>query len=235
MNKKNNQLDNLLKVQNILITKFLYQYNGIRYYNDDPENKTQLIIDFTNGKVGRYLISHNIMSWYNNGYVSRKRNGYKYAVVYDEDIKVVIGIHTIICMLKDEITLERYLDEGIVPVANHMNNVPWDNHPDNLEWTMQKYNNNHGKMVRAMSRHSWSGVKDLTYIVRNNSDTEFVALKEGISEVYINEFLNQNKLKIYDDERMDDHVVDQFLKYYNKKDRYNLKRISPKEVIISFK
>lgn len=146
------------------------QANGGNHLVDDAGNTID--IDTINGLV------------YKNGKlvcpVSEKRNGYKYVVaridtVRDGMTNVWVGCHALVAMVND---YSHFMKNGHVPC--HIDNCPWNNRSDNLEWGSVRDNNIHGRIVACLHKE-FPGL--FTFENRGH-----IILKKGIKNIWIKEY-----------------------------------------------
>lgn len=95
----------------------------------------------------------------NHGMKSKKENGYVYVDInfeIDGEIKTIAyGQHSVVAMVAHEEQFDE-LFYGLLKgkhsvLANHKDNCPWNNTSDNLEWTTNKWNNLHGKVIHSIN------------------------------------------------------------------------------------
>lgn len=117
-----------------------------------------------------------------NGSQNYKCDGYTVAVYnYIEDGKVKpyrIRQHILIELLANLDDYIKLYDSENLPVVNHIDNCPWNNKAENLEWTTVQWNNRHGRLVHSLD-HYFPNL--LTEIKENNSKRKFLTLKRPIS------------------------------------------------------
>ena len=145
-------------------------------------------VDLDTGLMYRY--KDGIKTLCNTVDTSKKENGYLYApvTIHTKSGRLKekeYSQHGIIAMLAHTSDFDELSAVNSKIVPNHKNNIPWDNRPDNLEWTTDKWNGLHGKVVSSLYKHSFY-VNDMTHrvwtgIVNNQSDKDFHALIIPIS------------------------------------------------------
>ena len=91
----------------------------------------------------------------NNGMKSKKENGYVYVDInFEIDSKIVekvYGQHSIVAMIAHEEQFDKLFNGKNMVIANHKDNCHWNNTSDNLEWTTNKWNNIHGKVIHSIN------------------------------------------------------------------------------------
>lgn len=234
MNKKGKEQLNNEAVYNIL--SHAEQLDGSFVFTD-LSNK--IFIVNTDGSM--YKIIDDIVTPCNTGAVSSKKNGYVYAdltvSIDGEKQTIEYAQHSIVCALFNG--LSEILDKE----CNHRDNCPFNNHPDNLEWTTHALNVLHGRIVRCAAdvhynEHSlvWTGY-DL-YVQRSNAKYTFDCLKIGIScqdiRAYENYIRSNNRrvksLKQYwgltdKTSILSLYKYDEFIKWWAKRNNINLKEV----------
>ena len=182
---KGSREENLAEIREIINSKVEIE-NNIYQITDKAGNKLE--VDLNTGLIYRY--KDNTRTLCNTVDTSKKENGYLYAPV---TIQTKSGRlkekeysqHGIIAMLAHTSSFDELTAVNKKVVPNHKNNIPWDNRPENLEWTTDKWNGLHGKIVSSLHKNSfyvnmrthrvWTG------IVNNQSDKDFHALIIPIS------------------------------------------------------
>lgn len=148
-----------------------------------------LEVDLNTGLIYRYKNGIRVLC--NTVDTSEKENGYLYCKIHIQDDKDNIiekqyAQHSIVAMLAHTEEYDRlFALYGKQLVANHKDNCPWNNHPDNLEWTITGLNTLHGKIVAGLYKHH-SYINSMTHrawttIKHNQSDVDFVTLLIPIS------------------------------------------------------
>lgn len=143
----------------------------------------------------------------NNGMKSKKENGYVYVDInFDIDGEIVeraYGQHTIVAMVAHDEQFDKLFNGKNVVMANHMNNIPWDNSSDNLEWTTNKWNNLHGKVIHSINKNKNYIQSYLNTEKRFNKNDEHahIALANGqslsVKEIQAyEEFIQANNSKV---------------------------------------
>ena len=140
MVKEGSREENLLEVRDIVNSKVEIATN-IYQLTDKAGNK--LDIDLNTGLIYRY--KDGVKTLCNTVDTSEKENGYLYCHV---TIRLKSGKlkqkeysqHGIIAMLAHTSDFDNLIAANSKVVPNHKNNIPWDNRPDNLEWTTDKWN-----------------------------------------------------------------------------------------------
>ena len=181
MNTKGAQIENNDEIRNICENK------------EHLDEGIYKIIDRVNNE---FIINTNTGLMYKNGELcntvktSEKENGYLYTNIAIINKKGKIEVksyaqHSIIAMCAHTSQYDSLVDTGINPVANHINNIPWDNRAENLEWTRQGLNTLHGKIVNSIYKHKFY-VESLTstrlvQVVHNQSEVDFVSLIVSIT------------------------------------------------------
>lgn len=114
----------------------------------------------------------------NNGMRSKKENGYVYVDInFDIDGEIVekaYGQHTIVAMIAHEEQFDELFNGKNVVIANHMNNIPWDNSSNNLEWTTNKWNSLHGIVIHSINKNKNSLHSDMNTEKKFNKNEESV-------------------------------------------------------------
>lgn len=158
-----------------------------------------------------------VYDWYKNGDCSCKSNGYVYTKIvmqdtYDRCIPMMIGTHTIVCMLAYKKEYLELSSNGAALIANHMNNCSWDNRAENLEWATQGENIRHGKIVGSL-RHWFR--ESYTHTEYNESEKAFTVLDNRLSvrdiERYLVEINNKYEFKCANDEYINEDVMSAFV------------------------
>ena len=129
MNRKGKQYINNEAVYNILSQA--EQLDDWSYIFTDLSN-TMFLVN-TDGSM--YKLDDDTVIPCNTGAVSSKKNGYIYVelrVSIDGQLETIeYAQHSIVCALFNGLY-------GLLnSVVNHKDNCPFNNHPDNLEWTTQ--------------------------------------------------------------------------------------------------
>lgn len=125
---------------------------------------------------------------------SKKANGYLYveiAILDKNNVPVIINYaqHSLIAMIEHTDDYDSLVEAGKTPIVNHKNNCPWDNYSKNLEWTTQKWNSLHGKVIHGIYHSDYSTT--FTEIKHNqNKEVDFVCLKTRISVKLIERYEN---------------------------------------------
>lgn len=186
----------------------------------DRENN-RMLIDTVKGKISRLDENGKAKEYGTNN--SKKENGYLYITIYvyvgyGETEAIRFGIHSIIGMAAYPNQFEDILALGKTPIANHINNVPWDNRAENLEWTTTGWNNTHGKIVSSLFHHY--GFKHID-IANNKSDRDFMKLKNPISVAQIQRYVqftgNNREFKVKNNGYIAKETLDRFIQYLNKR------------------
>lgn len=206
MNKIGRQEVNKILTYDVFKTS-LCKWHGYAIYRDSYPNKELLVVDTAVGRVGRMRADGSIF-WY-NAKDSKKKNGYLYIPVYTDIKKIVVGVHTIVAVARNSNILRDQIEQGKNLVVNHMNNVPWDNSPENTEWVTVRANNLHGKMVHAIHRFTTG----MTIPVYNDSKTEFISLINGISASEVTQWANLVHRVIKQQDQFNEDDVRSFLSY----------------------
>lgn len=180
-NNKGAQTDNNNEIRDICENK--EQLDEDIYKIIDRANN-EFIVDTKAGLIYKNKILCNTVE------TSEKENGYLYTNISIINKKRKIEVksyaqHSIIAMCAHTSQYDSLVDNGINPVANHINNIPWDNRAENLEWTRQGLNTLHGKVVNSIYRHKFY-VESLTsmrlvQVVHNQSDKDFISLIVSIT------------------------------------------------------
>lgn len=193
---------------------YISMYNMIKKSNIDSSKDVVEFTDEDNVRIRLDLkkgVSYTCDNEYGQfkkrmtGEESRKRNGYVYTPLNliidtgDGDFdfyykKAEPCTHAIIAMVKHMEEFESLYSEESMPVANHMNNCPFDNRAENLEWVTPALNSIHGKLVHALERAMQEGKipEDvIKYRSNKNKNRTFTTLAEGISCRYIEEYIGQ--------------------------------------------
>lgn len=185
----------------------------------DRENN-RMLIDTVNGKISRLDGFGNAKEYGTSN--SKKENGYLYITIYvygeyGETVAIRYGIHSIIGMAAYPDKFDDILSSGKTPIANHINNIPWDNRAENLEWTITRWNNTHGKIVSSLYHHY--GFKYID-IVNNKSDRDFMKLRYPISINTIKKYIqftgNSREFKVRNNEYINKETLDRFISYLKK-------------------
>ena len=139
-----------------------------------------------NTKTGiMYRIENGVKNLCNTVETSEKENGYLYTKIHilvdNEIVEKNYAQHSIVAMIAYTDKYDMLAGDN-TPVANHKNNCPWDNRADNLEWTTQKWNTLHGKVINSLHRKKFyiSNMTKRTWttIQHNQSKKDFVTLTE---------------------------------------------------------
>ena len=140
-----------------------------------------IIVDTVEGTVYKY-VGDDIIEC-NTADTSKKQNGYLYvdiAIMADNKITVInYAQHSLIAMLAHTSDYDNLVEEGKTPIVNHKNNCPWNNNSRNLEWTTQKWNVLHGKVIHSIYHSDYSDI--LTEVRHNRSEVDFICLKAILS------------------------------------------------------
>lgn len=186
-----------------------------RIYVDTINGITATLVLVIDENGGRH-IDH---KWFENGATSKKDNGYVYTniVIYGlhgELTDWICGTHTIVKILEDTDGYDYIDEQGKTPIANHINNRPWDNRGSNLEWVYTGQNLRHGKIVASMWRHLG---EDYVHIEHNLSETDFMVLNNPLSikdiEKYCEEIGNRNEFKCGNTDYINPDVLLAFIKW----------------------
>lgn len=154
-----------------------------------------LVVDVEEGII--YNFDGDELEEANTADQSKKANGYLYVqiVIFDENnVPVTINYaqHSLIAMLAHTDDYDSLLvEDGKTPIVNHKNNCPWDNYSKNLEWTTQKWNGLHGKVIHGIYRSNYSDT--YTEIRHNKSKVDFICLKVRLSVKLIERYENYIK------------------------------------------
>lgn len=201
---------------------------NIYQITDKAGNK--LDIDINTGLIYRYKDNERVLC--NTVDTSEKRNGYLYCPIVINTKKgqklKTYSQHGIIAMLAYTDEFDSLLDKTSKIVPNHKDNCPWNNKPENLEWTTDRLNGLHGKLVNSMwcSRHYINSMthRDWTEIKHNQSTNDYVTLKLPISVKELEEYELHigKKLKSYwglqdEYDRVPDYKILEFIKWLDKK------------------
>ena len=147
----NSKIKNLKAIREIVKTKVKVDENN---YIIIDKAGWKFNVNIKTGIIHRKI---NDRDWVicNNGMKSKKENGYVYVDInFDIDGEIVTkayGQHTIVAMVAHEEQFDELFNGKNVVIANHMNNIPWDNSSDDLEWTTNKWNNLHGKLIHSIN------------------------------------------------------------------------------------
>ena len=140
-----------------------------------------IIVDTEEGLIYKYENDEIIEC--NTVETSKKQNGYLYveiAINVDNKITVInYAQHSLIAMIAHTDDYDSLVEDGKTPIVNHKNNCPWDNYSKNLEWTTQKWNSLHGKVIHGIYRSDYSTT--FAEIKHNQSEVDFVCLKNRLS------------------------------------------------------
>lgn len=140
-----------------------------------------IIVDTEEGKIYKY-VNDDIIEC-NTVETSKKQNGYLYvdiAIIVDNRITFInYAQHSLIAMLAHTSDYDNLVEEGKTPIVNHKNNCPWSNNSKNLEWTTQKWNVLHGKVIHSVYHSDYSNI--LTEVRHNKSEVDFICLKTILS------------------------------------------------------
>ena len=94
------------------------------------------------------------------GMTSKKNNGYLYVdinfEINGEVITKAYAQHSIVAMVAHEKEFDELFNGKNMVIANHMNNCPWNNTSDNLEWTTNKWNMLHGVVIHSINKNKSS-------------------------------------------------------------------------------
>lgn len=156
------------------------QIGESQYMITDALNNV-IIVDTEEGKIYKY-VNGNIIEC-NTVETSKKQNGYLYVdivIIADNKINVInYAQHSLIAMIAYTEDYDNLVAEGKTPIVNHKNNCPWSNDSKNLEWTTQKWNVLHGKVIHGMYHSDYSDT--FTEIRHNRSEVNFICLKTILS------------------------------------------------------
>lgn len=205
MNKSGRQNENNERIREIIGDKIQIQ-PGVFAIRDDLEN---IIVVDTNTGITYEYVNNNLIEC-NTGDKSRKSNGYVYTelmLIIDGELKKInYGTHSLVAMISHTWEYDRIVNTGKTPVVNHLNNIPWDNREENLEWTTQRLNTLHAKVIYSLyeserksdwlklfTEHRYTAVR-----FNQNIDSEHITLLVGLStkdiELY-EEYIKINKKK----------------------------------------
>ena len=211
MVKEGSREENLLEVRDIINSR-VEVGNNIYQVTDKAGNKLEA--DLNTGLIYRY--KDNTRTLCNTVDTSKKENGYLYVSI---TIQTKSGRlkekeysqHGIIAMLAHTSDFDNLIADNNKVVPNHKNNIPWDNRPDNLEWTTDKWNCLHGKVVSSLFKNKFY-VNNMTHrvwtgIAHNQSDKDFHVLIIPLSV---------DDIQIYED-----YVGKALKNYWNLKDKYS--------------
>lgn len=155
--------------------------DGQYVITDALNNK--IIVDTEEGHIYKYENDEIIEC--NTVETSKKQNGYLYveiAILDKNNLPVIINYaqHSLVAMIAHIDKYDSLVEDGKTPIVNHKNNCPWDNYSKNLEWTTQKWNSLHGKVVHGIYHSDYSTT--YTEIKHNqNKEVDFVCLKNRLS------------------------------------------------------
>lgn len=156
-----------------------------------------IIVDTEEGLIYKYENDEIIEC--NTVETSKKQNGYLYveiAINVDNKITVInYAQHSLIAMCAYTEQYDSLVDEDKTPIVNHKNNCPWDNYSKNLEWTTQKWNSLHGKVVNGIYHSDYSTT--FAEIRHNKSEVDFICLKNRLSVKLIERYENYIKEQGY--------------------------------------
>lgn len=149
-----------------------------------------LVVDTEEGTIYYY---DEDLTEANTAEQSKKANGYLYvqlAILDENNTPVIINYaqHSLIAMIAHTDDYDSLVEIGKTPIVNHKNNCPWDNTSVNLEWTTQKWNGLHGKVVHGIYHSDYSTT--FTEIRRNQSEVNFICLKNRLSVKLIERYEN---------------------------------------------
>ena len=193
-----------------------------------------------------FTVDNNKVSYCNKGVFSQKENGYLYVKLFvciDGQIKRInYAQHSIVCALFNDVPYDYNR------IVNHKDNCPFNNHPDNLEWTTHALNVLHGRVAAtATAIHNnssalqWLEIFDGIdlYCQTHNAKYVFDSLKIGIScydlvayEQYILEINQRVKsLKQYwgltnKDVSICNYKYLEFIKWWIKRNHINIKEVT---------
>lgn len=140
-----------------------------------------IIVDTEEGKIYKY-VNDDIIEC-NTAETSKKQNGYLYvdiAIIADNKITVInYAQHSLIAMIAHTSDYDNLVEKGKTPIVNHKNNCPWSNNSKNLEWTTQKWNALHGKVIHSIYHSDYSDI--FTEVRHNKSEVDFICLKTILS------------------------------------------------------
>lgn len=195
-----------------------------------------------NNDGSMYTIQDDVVSHCNNGIYSQKENGYLYVqltIKIDGQLQTIeYAQHSIVCALFK--SLSGLLDSE----CNHMDNCPFNNTPDNLEWTTHALNVLHGRLIRCAkdahnSEHSLAWLGYDLYKKQSNNKYDFDCLKVKIScqdiKAYEKYVLANNigvkSLKQYwgltdKTSLLSLYEYDQFIKWLIKRNHINIKEVA---------
>ena len=145
--------ENLHEVREIIKTKREISDN---VYEITDRAGMRLEVNTKKGVI--YRIENGVRNMCNTVETSEKENGYLYTKIHilveDEIVEKNYAQHSIVAMI---VYTDKYdmIAVDNTPVANHKNNCPWDNRADNLEWTTQKWNTLHGKVINSLHRRKF--------------------------------------------------------------------------------
>ena len=173
--------ENINEVRDIVNSKVEVESNLFEI-TDRANNK--LRVDTKKGLV--YREKNNEFVLCNTVEESEKQNGYLYVKlsIHDRNSNtkdINYGQHSLVAMIAYTDSYDMIAKDN-TPVANHKNNCPWDNRAVNLEWTTQKWNTLHGKVINSLHRKQLY-IKNMTKrtwttIQHNQSKKDFVTLTE---------------------------------------------------------
>lgn len=178
MVKKGSQIRNNEAIREMIRNKRVLAEG--QYVITDVLNNV-IIVDTEDGKVYKY-VGDDIIEC-NTADTSKKQNGYLYvdiAIMADNKITVInYAQHSLIAMLAHTSDYDNLVEEGKTPIVNHKDNCPWNNNSKNLEWTTQKWNVLHGKVIHSIYYSDYSNI--LTEVRHNRSEVDFICLKTILS------------------------------------------------------
>ena len=154
-----------------------------------------LVVDIEDGII--YNFDGEDLEEANTADQSKKANGYLYvqiAILDENNLPVIINYaqHSLIAMLAYTDDYDSLVEDDKTPIVNHKNNCPWDNYSKNLEWTTQKWNSLHGKVIHGIYHSDYSTT--YTEIKHNqNKEVDFVCLKNRLSVKLIERYENYIK------------------------------------------
>ena len=185
MVKKGSQLRNNKAIREMVANKQKIADN--QYMITDALHNI-ICVDTEEGLVYRYVNDELLLC--NTAETSKKRNGYLYVEIAinvdDKIININYAQHSLVAMCAYTSDYDELVETGVTPVVNHKDNCPWNNHSKNLEWTTQKWNVLHGRIVEAAahahsSEHSLAWLGYDLYRQQSNNKHNFDSLKVGIS------------------------------------------------------
>lgn len=159
--------------------------------------KNVIVVDTVEGKI--YKCVNNCIIECNTVETSKKRNGYLYVDIVinvnNELTTINYAQHSLIAMVAHTEDYDNLVAEGKTPIVNHKNNCPWSNDSKNLEWTTQKWNVLHGKVIHGIYHSDYSDI--LTEVRHNRSEVDFICLKTILSVKLIERYEEYIKAQGY--------------------------------------